>query len=250
LPIVDALLAAHERGIVHRDLKPDNIFLSRGSSGAGLEPKVLDFGIAKFEQSLTPNLTSAGTILGSPAYMSPEQARGETDVDCRTDVWAMCVVLYEAITGRLPFSGDNCNALMYAILDGQPKTFSELSFNESLLWSIIARGLEKDRERPVPEHVRTRACARGMAPRSRRAGRRLPRAAQIEMARARHAEAPVKSQIPLAAVATVLEMPRPLPVSSVGAANAAAHHPSAAGSKPAHPVDANSARSESKSAAR
>ena len=146
LPITEALLAAHDRGIVHRDLKPDNIFLSRGA-GDRLEPKVLDFGIAKFEQKATPNLTSVGTVLGSPAYMSPEQARGEGDVDCRTDVWALSVVLYEVITGRLPFSGENYNALLYAILEGQPKTFSELGINEPLLWSIIARGLEKDRER-------------------------------------------------------------------------------------------------------
>jgi serine/threonine protein kinase len=150
LPIADALLSAHEHGIVHRDLKPDNIFLSRGA-GSGLEPKVLDFGIAKFDRKLTPNLTSAGTILGSPAYMSPEQARGETDVDGRTDVWALCVVLYEAITGRLPFGGENYNALMYAILEGQPKTFSDLGINEPLLWSIIVRGLEKERGRRCPD---------------------------------------------------------------------------------------------------
>ena len=150
LPITDALLAAHERGIVHRDLKPDNIFLARGA-GDRLEPKVLDFGIAKLDQKAAPNLTSVGTVLGSPAYMSPEQARGETDVDCRTDVWALCVVLYEVITGRLPFSGDNYNALLYAILEGQPKTFSELGINEPLLWSIISRGLEKDRQHRCPD---------------------------------------------------------------------------------------------------
>jgi serine/threonine protein kinase len=150
LPITEALLAAHDAGIVHRDLKPDNIFLSRGA-GDRLEPKVLDFGIAKFDQKVTPNLTSVGTILGSPAYMSPEQARGEGDVDARTDVWALCVVLYEVITGRLPFSGENYNALLYAILEGTPKTFSELGINEPLLWSIISRGLEKDRERRCPD---------------------------------------------------------------------------------------------------
>ncbi len=150
LPITEALLAAHDRGIVHRDLKPDNIFLSRGA-GDRLEPKVLDFGIAKFEQTATPNLTSVGTVLGSPAYMSPEQARGEGDVDCRTDVWALSVVLYEAITGRLPFSGENYNALLYAILEGQPKTFSEHGINEPLLWSIVSRGLEKDRSRRCPD---------------------------------------------------------------------------------------------------
>jgi len=150
LPITEALLAAHERGIVHRDLKPDNIFLAR-SSGNRLEPKVLDFGIAKFDQKSAPNLTSIGTVLGSPAYMSPEQARGEADVDGRTDVWALCVVLYEVITGRLPFFGDNYNALLYAILEGQPKSFNELGISEPLLWSIISRGLEKDRERRCPD---------------------------------------------------------------------------------------------------
>lgn len=146
LPIADALLSAHERGIVHRDLKPDNVFLARGAGGV-MEPKVLDFGIAKLDQKLAPTLTGAGTVLGSPAYMSPEQARGENDVDGRSDVWALSVVLYEAITGRLPFTGDNYNALMYAILEGQPKSFSELGLNEPLLWSILLRGLEKDRTR-------------------------------------------------------------------------------------------------------
>ncbi|HYQ00545.1 MAG TPA: serine/threonine-protein kinase [Polyangiaceae bacterium] len=146
LPIVEALLAAHERGIVHRDLKPDNIFLAR-TGGNRLEPKVLDFGIAKFEQKNAPNLTSVGTVLGSPAYMSPEQARGEADVDGRTDVWALCVVLYEVITGNLPFAADNYNALLYAILEGQPKTFNELGISEPLLWSILSRGLEKNRDR-------------------------------------------------------------------------------------------------------
>ncbi|MEI9938327.1 MAG: serine/threonine-protein kinase [Pseudomonadota bacterium] len=150
LPITEALLAAHERGIVHRDLKPDNIFLARSAANR-LEPKVLDFGIAKFDQKSAPSLTSVGTVLGSPAYMSPEQARGEADVDGRTDVWALCVVLYEVITGRLPFTGENYNALLYAILEGQPKTFSELGISEPLLWSIISRGLEKDRQRRCPD---------------------------------------------------------------------------------------------------
>ncbi len=151
LPITEALLAAHERGVVHRDLKPDNIFLARTAAGR-LEPKVLDFGIAKFDQkSAAPSLTSVGTVLGSPAYMSPEQARGESDVDGRTDVWALCVVLYEVITGHLPFYGENYNQLLYAILDGQPKTFSELGISEPLLWSILSRGLEKDRQRRCPD---------------------------------------------------------------------------------------------------
>ena len=99
LPVADALVAAHAKGIVHRDLKPDNIFLAY--EGEQLQPKLLDFGIAKLEGEAGPNqqLTQAGVVLGSPEYMSPEQARGQDNVDHRTDIWSFCVVLYETLTG-------------------------------------------------------------------------------------------------------------------------------------------------------
>ncbi|HYP91467.1 MAG TPA: serine/threonine-protein kinase, partial [Polyangiaceae bacterium] len=105
LPVIEGLCVANQRGIVHRDLKPDNIFLAQQANR--VQPKLLDFGIAKLSQSFSANLTSEGTVLGSPAYMSPEQARGEADVDHRTDTWALCVVLYEMITGAQPFVGTN-----------------------------------------------------------------------------------------------------------------------------------------------
>ncbi|MET0594072.1 MAG: serine/threonine-protein kinase, partial [Polyangiaceae bacterium] len=111
LPIIDALATAHRTGIVHRDLKPDNIFLSH-EAGGRLQPKVLDFGIAKAERSVSPHLTREGTVLGSPAYMSPEQARGIGDVDARSDIWALSIVLYQVLTGELPFVAENSNALL------------------------------------------------------------------------------------------------------------------------------------------
>jgi serine/threonine-protein kinase len=145
LPIVDALAAAHETGIVHRDLKPDNIFVSR-EAGGRLQPKVLDFGIAKAERSVSPHLTREGTVLGSPAYMSPEQARGKDDVDARSDIWALCIVLYQLVTGRLPFVAENGNALLWSIVEKPALPFTDLGVDEPELWTIVARGLEKSRD--------------------------------------------------------------------------------------------------------
>jgi serine/threonine-protein kinase len=145
LPIVDALVAAHATGIVHRDLKPDNIFVSR-EAGGRLQPKVLDFGIAKAERSVSPHLTREGTVLGSPAYMSPEQARGNADVDARSDIWALCIVLYQLVTGQLPFVADNGNALLWSIVEKPALPFTDLGVPEPELWTIVARGLEKSRD--------------------------------------------------------------------------------------------------------
>jgi serine/threonine-protein kinase len=144
LPVIEALVIAHQRGIVHRDLKPDNIFLAQQANR--VQPKVLDFGIAKLSQGFSANLTCEGTVLGSPAYMSPEQARGESDVDFRTDMWALCVVLYEMITGVHPFTGANWHGLMWSIMEGKPKTLADHQIQEPALWAILQRGLSKERE--------------------------------------------------------------------------------------------------------
>jgi serine/threonine-protein kinase len=144
LPVIEALVVANQRGIVHRDLKPDNIFLAQQANR--VQPKVLDFGIAKLSQGFSANLTSEGTVLGSPAYMSPEQARGENDVDFRTDVWALCVVIYEMVTGVHPFTGANWHGLMWSIMEGKPKTLAEHEIEEPALWAILQRGFAKERE--------------------------------------------------------------------------------------------------------
>jgi serine/threonine-protein kinase len=121
-PVLDALSRAHERGIIHRDLKPDNLFLSRDAAGH-IVPKVLDFGIAKLVDGTRAVATSTGVMLGTPAYMAPEQALGRRDIGPWTDVWSMGVVLYEALTGRLPFDierGMTPAAVVVAVLENAP----------------------------------------------------------------------------------------------------------------------------------
>ena len=94
---------AHSFGFIHRDLKPDNIFLCKGEGGDNV--RVLDFGSVKLQMETGPKLTAFGTTLGSPYYMSPEQAMGKQDVDQRTDVFALSAILYEALTGKIAFEG-------------------------------------------------------------------------------------------------------------------------------------------------
>jgi len=148
LPIMDGLREAHDKGIVHRDIKPENLFLSKTARGR-LQPKVLDFGIAKLEQATdsSTRLTQDGAVLGSPGYFSPEQARGQTDIDFRTDIWSISVVLYELITGELPFTGPNYNALLMSILKDTPKPITAYGYGDDELWRILQRGLHRDRER-------------------------------------------------------------------------------------------------------
>lgn len=115
---LSALEAAHDKGIIHRDLKPDNIFLVQ--SGQFLpDIKLLDFGISKMIVPGTPDdrLTQTGTIMGTPFYMAPEQARGRKEVDHRVDIYAMGVILYECLTGQVPFWAENTFALVYEILN-------------------------------------------------------------------------------------------------------------------------------------
>ncbi|WP_437764381.1 serine/threonine-protein kinase [Sorangium sp. So ce281] len=116
LGLARALDMAHQQGIVHRDLKPANIYVHRNHLGE-LVGKILDFGISKvLEKEHNFSLTRTGCVVGSPAYMSPEQAAGREDVDARADIWSLGVVMYEALTGTTPHQAPNYNALMVRIL--------------------------------------------------------------------------------------------------------------------------------------
>ncbi|MBK8996528.1 MAG: serine/threonine protein kinase [Myxococcales bacterium] len=147
LPIADALGSAHARGVVHRDLKPDNIYLA--DTDGRLQPKILDFGIAKLAASNVSDhrITQAGTVVGSPDYMAPEQARGMEDIDHRADIWELCVLLYECVTGRVPFEDANYNALLRHIIEDEIRPILEFGAGDAELWAVMQKGFEKDREK-------------------------------------------------------------------------------------------------------
>ncbi len=148
--IAEALEAAHEKGIIHRDLKPANIKIARDGV-----VKVLDFGLARIwdgapqsEVSASPRLTAAdvgGTILGTPAYMSPEQARGQP-LDRRTDIWSFGCVLYEMLTGRVPFGGDAIADTLAALLEHEPDQTLLPAGTPLPIRRLLRRCLEKDRK--------------------------------------------------------------------------------------------------------
>jgi len=146
IPVVSAVAAAHAKGVVHRDLKPQNIFLTTDANGDEI-PKVVDFGIAKANGwQHTPKLTMEGVVVGSPEYVSPEQARGQDDIDARADVWALCVTLYETVTGELPFRDENYNRLLRRIIEDDPVSIVSKGAGDDELWAIVRKGLAKNRD--------------------------------------------------------------------------------------------------------
>lgn len=142
LSIVDGLFVAHALGIVHRDLTSENIFLSEGLAGR-IQPKLLDFGIARSMHD-PASITLDGAVLGTPNYMSPEQARGDEDIDFRTDIWSLCVVIYELLTRLTPFESENYNSVLWRILNESPKPILEYGAGDAALWQVLEKGLRKN----------------------------------------------------------------------------------------------------------
>jgi serine/threonine-protein kinase len=125
--VAEALAAAHRSGVVHRDLKPSNVFLHRDRDGREA-PKILDFGVSKIlEEEQNSGLTDVGAIIGSPLYMSPEQAAGADGIDGRTDIFAFGAILFEALTGRRAFEAPNFHALIVKIATQQPESIDALA---------------------------------------------------------------------------------------------------------------------------
>jgi serine/threonine-protein kinase len=150
LELARGLAALHARRIVHRDLKPANVILAE--TGGEVVAKIIDLGIGKVGTAATDpgifaTLTATGQVLGTPEYMSYEQALGERDVDARTDVWALGVVLHEMLTGRRPFTGDNVNAVLAAIRNApRPRLVTAVRGTPEALARVVDRCLDRSRD--------------------------------------------------------------------------------------------------------
>jgi len=165
LQALDAVAEAHRIGIIHRDLKPANLFLARDEHGAETV-KVLDFGISKLTGEMARgqglDMTKTATMLGSPYFMSPEQMRSSKDVDRRTDIWSIGVILYQLLTGELPFVGDSITALCGSVFTEEPTRLNvrraELPAG---LDAVVMRCLEKS---PGQRYESAAALAAALAP--------------------------------------------------------------------------------------
>ena len=145
-----ALAAAHAKGVVHRDIKPENLFLLKRKEQDFV--KVVDFGISKSlrqssEEEEQPRLTQTGMVLGTPLYMSPEQARGDENLDHRVDIYALGVIMYEAASGRVPVAGNNDLSVISQVLNEQPTPLRELRPEISEEFeAIVMHAMTKDRD--------------------------------------------------------------------------------------------------------
>ncbi|MEZ4306966.1 MAG: protein kinase [Polyangiaceae bacterium] len=149
--IARGLGAAHRAGIVHRDLKPANVFLHEPAGEQHIVLKVVDFGISKLTTEQDSTATSTGIALGSPAYMSPEQARGDRGLDARSDVWALGVVLYEMLVGQRPFLGDTPYTVVNAVLTAPiPNLRDTAPHVPAPLADIVTACLQRDPARRLP----------------------------------------------------------------------------------------------------
>jgi serine/threonine-protein kinase len=148
LPLLSALAHAHRAGVVHRDLKPDNVFLATDPDDHVI-PKILDFGVSKMASvgdkavriSDSQPLTLEGVLLGTPTFMSPEQARGARDVDARSDVFSVGTLFYTMLAGKNPFDGEKFHAVVEAIVKRDPPRPPDLP---DAIWEVLERALAKD----------------------------------------------------------------------------------------------------------
>ncbi len=169
LPIMGAVAVAHDRGMLHRDLKPANIFIARGPKGTTV-PKLLDFGIVRRQSH--PSTTATGAVVGTPSYMSPEQARGEPGLLATSDVWGMGVVWFRCLTGRLPFEQATAVGTLVSIVhERAPRIASVTTQVPSALGRAIDRALQRD---PRSRYHDMREFARALLASAQQDGLQLP----------------------------------------------------------------------------
>lgn len=147
--VLQALVVAHRQGIIHRDIKPENIYLARSVTG-DTQVKILDFGISKAinpgDEGPALSVTQTNTTVGTPHYMAPEQARGERNIDTRADLWAVGVVMYECLAGKVPFDGETYNDQIVRVITEPHIPLSNFDVPIELS-RVVDRALEKDRNR-------------------------------------------------------------------------------------------------------
>ncbi len=172
--VARALAAAHKNGVVHRDLKPTNIYLHMIREGVAV-PKLLDFGVSKFVEEQSHAITMAGTVLGSPLYMSPEQAMGAEGIDGRTDIFAFGAILFEALSGFRAFEAPNFNALIVTIATKQPKSIDEVAPQvPEGLRAVVRECLVTDRKKRMSSFDEIVDRLLAVLPILEQAGQRMP----------------------------------------------------------------------------
>ncbi len=147
--LLEGLGTMHNARVIHRDLKPANVFLARLASARGETVKILDFGVAKLQpfEGEIGTMTQTGMMMGTPLYMSPEQARGARDVDGRTDIYAASVMFYRALSGELPYAADTLNELLFKIVLEDPRPIRDLAPEvDEVFAGIVHKGLARDLE--------------------------------------------------------------------------------------------------------
>jgi serine/threonine-protein kinase len=163
LRVARGVSAAHDAGVIHRDLKPDNIFLCLGEGGDEI-PKVLDFGISKMSSKageVSATITREGTVIGTPHYMAPEQLQAQ-GTDARTDVYALGVILYEMLSGELPFPGESYGELVMKIMASSPKPLAALApRTPRALINIVAKAMSLS---PAKRHASVAEFGRALEP--------------------------------------------------------------------------------------
>ena len=161
IPVLAAVSTAHEEGIVHRDLKPENIFVVRGKRG-GITPMLLDFGISKVHSGDGPALTDTSSMVGTPCYMSPEQAADTKSVDARSDQFTLGVILYHCLTGVRPFDGPTVFQIITALINGKARPPRELVADiPAEVERIVLRAMSHD---PAARYASVRDLAAALCP--------------------------------------------------------------------------------------